>query len=255
MVPGAGPDGISGVEAGKAAALVSVLPGADVHELPGVELPSAGAGATVPVVLPVTVPTMITGMAAGKVGDRFVPVIGAAGPDMPVMVPIAPIVLIATVGLAETTLLVEVTLSTDGESSTAVGAQFTLVPGSVGSCASGGGARVVAGAPGTVAAEKRLVNGLGPASGDDTTAPGVVGMAMAVVPMVEICARQPLPLSRRAAVAQMSVRIQIPGIRSLRGHVSSGATRPNSLSAYNCPRMISVTRTSWPPRCCPVVAP
>jgi hypothetical protein len=129
------------------------------------------------------------------------------------MVPIAPIglvALIATVGLAETPLLVTVTLATDGESSTAVGAQFTLVPGSVGSCASGGEASVVAGAPAMVEAEKRLVNGLGPASGDDTIAPGVVGMAMAVVPIVETCARQPLPLSRRAAVAQMSVRIQDP---------------------------------------------
>lgn len=205
-MPGAGVDGISGVDAGKAAALVRVLPGADVHELPGVELPSAGAGATVPVVLPVNVPTMVTGMAAG----RLVTVIGAASPDMPVMVPIAPIGLVAligTVGLAETPLLVAVTLSTDGESSTAFGAQLTLVPGSVGSSASGGEASVVAGAPGMVAAEKRLVNGLGPASGDDTIAPGVVGMAMAVVPMVETCARQPLPLSRRAAVAEMSVRI------------------------------------------------
>ncbi|TYO66311.1 hypothetical protein FXV83_12355 [Bradyrhizobium hipponense] len=152
-------------------------------------------------------------MAAGKVGGRLVTVIGAASTDMPVMVPIAPIglvVLIATAGLAETPLLVAVTLATEGESSTSVGAQFTLVPGSVGSCVSGGEVRVVAGAPGTVAAEKRLVNGLGPASGDDTIAPGVVGIAMAVVPMVETCARQPLPLNRRAAVAQMSVRIQNP---------------------------------------------
>ena len=198
------------MEAGKAAALVSVLPGADVHELPGVELPSAGAGATVPVVLPVTVPTMVTGMAAGKVGARLVLPVGAAGPNMPPMVPIA---LIAAVGLVETLVLVGVTLSTDGESSTSVGAQFTLVPGSVGSCASGGEARVVAGAPGTVAAEKRLVNGLGPASGDDTIAPGVVGMAIAVVPMVETCARQLLPLSRRATVVQMYLRIQIPNVR------------------------------------------
>jgi hypothetical protein len=207
MVPGAGAGGISGVDAGKAAALVRVLPGADVQELPGVELPSALAGATVPVVLPVTVPTMVTGIAAGKVGGRVVTVIGVASPDMPVMVPIAPT---AMVGLAETLLLVAVTLSTDGESSTAVGAQFTLVPGSVGSSANGGEASVVAGAPGMVAAENRLVNGLGPASGDDTIAPGVVGIAMAVVPMVETCARQPLPLSRRTAVAQMSVRIQDP---------------------------------------------
>lgn len=192
------------MEAGKAAASVSVAPGADVHELPSVKLPSAGAGATVPVVLLVVVPTIVTDMAAGKVGDGLVLVIGAAGPDMPVMEPMAPI---TAVGLAETLVFAEVTLATDGESSTSVGAQFTLVPGSVGSCASGGEARVVAGAPGTVAAEKRLVNGPGPASGDDTIAPGVVGIPMAVVPMVETCARQPPPLSRRVAVAQMSVRM------------------------------------------------
>jgi hypothetical protein len=212
MAPGGGTCGISGVEAGKAEALVSVLPGADVHELPGVELPSIGAGAIVPVVLPVTVPTMVTGMAAGKVGDRLVLVVGAAGPDM---LGIAPKALIAEVGIAETLLFVEVTLSTDGESSTSVGAQFTLVPGSVGSCASGGEARVVAGAPATVVAEKRLVNGPGPARGDDTTAPGVVGIAMAVVPMVETCAREAPLLSISAAVAQRSVRIQVSGVRKL----------------------------------------
>ena len=59
MVPGGGLGGISAVEIGNAAALVSVLPGADVQELPGVALPSADAGVTVPVVLPVTEPSMI----------------------------------------------------------------------------------------------------------------------------------------------------------------------------------------------------
>jgi hypothetical protein len=62
MVPGGGLGRILGAETGKAAALVSVLPGADEHELPGVELPSADAVATVPVVLPVTEPMMVTGM-------------------------------------------------------------------------------------------------------------------------------------------------------------------------------------------------
>jgi hypothetical protein len=218
------------MEAGKAAALVSVLPGADVHELPGVEPASIDAGATVPVVLPVTVPTMVTGMAAGKVGDKLVPVVGALVPNMPVMVPIGISALIATVGLAETLLLVKVTLSTDGESSTSVGAQFTLVPGSVGSSASGGAARVVAGAPGMVAAENRLVNGPGPASGDDTMAPGVVGMAMAVVPMVETCARQLPPLNRRAAVAQICLRIRNPRRSIVEVNVGTGADQSNSLS-------------------------
>jgi hypothetical protein len=206
MVPGGGFADISGVETGRAAALVSVSPGADVHELPGVALPSAGAGATVPVVLPVNDPTMVTGIAVGKVSDRLLLVAGVAlAPGIAAMAPKAGI---TAVGLAETVVLVEVTLSTDGETSTAVGEQFTLVPGRVGSSANGGEARVVAGAPGTVAAEKRLENGLGPDSGDDTIAPGVVAIPMAVVPMVETWAEQLPPLNRSVTVTQRSVRIQ-----------------------------------------------
>jgi hypothetical protein len=75
--------------------------------------------------------------------------------------------------------------------------QVTTVPGVVGSVASGTGASVVSGAPGWVVAE----NGLGPLSGEVTIAPGVDGRPMAVVPMVETCARPALqPISRVAAV-------------------------------------------------------
>ena len=63
--------------------------------------------------------------------------------------------------------------------------QVTTVPGIVGSEASGTGANVVSGAPGWVVAE----NGLGPLSGEVTIAPGVDESPMAVVPMVETCAR------------------------------------------------------------------
>ncbi|MEH2565577.1 hypothetical protein [Bradyrhizobium sp. AZCC 2289] len=63
--------------------------------------------------------------------------------------------------------------------------QVTTVPGTVGSEASGTGASVVSGAPGCVAAE----NGLGPKSGEVTIVPGVDERPMAVVPMVETCAR------------------------------------------------------------------
>jgi hypothetical protein len=63
--------------------------------------------------------------------------------------------------------------------------QVTTVPGVVGSEASGTGASVVSGAPGCVVAE----NGLGPKSGEVTMVPGVDGRPMAVVPMVETCAR------------------------------------------------------------------
>ena len=65
-------------------------------------------------------------------------------------------------------------------------AQVTTVPGIVGSEASGTGASVVSGSA-WVSAE----NGLGPLSGEDWIAPGVEGRPMAVLPMVETCARQP----------------------------------------------------------------
>jgi hypothetical protein len=78
--------------------------------------------------------------------------------------------------------------------------QVTTVPGVVGSVASGTGASVVSGAAGWVVAE----NGLGPLSGEVTIAPGVDGRPMAVVPMVETCARPALqPISRVAAVNSM----------------------------------------------------
>ena len=75
--------------------------------------------------------------------------------------------------------------------------QVTAVPGVVGSDASGTGASVVSAALGWVVAE----NGLGPLSGEVTIAPGVDERPMAVVPMVETCARPALqPISRVAAV-------------------------------------------------------
>jgi hypothetical protein len=73
--------------------------------------------------------------------------------------------------------------------------QVTTVPGVVGSEANGTGASVVSGVPGRVAAE----NGLGPLSGDVTIAPGVDERPMAVLPMVETCARLTLQPNIRAA--------------------------------------------------------
>jgi hypothetical protein len=63
--------------------------------------------------------------------------------------------------------------------------QVTTVPGIEGSEARGTGASVVSRVPGWVVAE----NGLGPLSGDVTIVPGVDGSPMAVVPMVETCAK------------------------------------------------------------------
>ena len=84
--------------------------------------------------------------------------------------------------------------------------QVTTVPEIVGSEASGTGANVVSGAPGWVEAE----NGLGPLSGEVTIVAGVDESPMAVVPMVETCARLALQLNSRAAVVDTRRRIAIP---------------------------------------------
>ena len=122
---------------------------------------------------------------------------------------LAPVEFIVAAGLAETAVVVEFTLITDGESSCVAGEQFTLVPGRVGSSANGCAAKVVAGAPGTVADEKRLVNGLGPAKGDDTIAPGVVGSAIAVVPIFDTWANELPQPSHSIAATQSKIRISI----------------------------------------------
>ena len=89
-------------------------------------------------------------------------------------------------------------------------AQVTTVPGVDGSDASGTGANVVSGVPGWVIAE----NGLGPLSGEDNIVPGVDDRPMAVVPMVETCARLALqPQSRAAAVnnrCRMAIAFSAP---------------------------------------------
>jgi hypothetical protein len=85
-------------------------------------------------------------------------------------------------------------------------AQVTTVPGVVGSEASGTGASVVSGEFGWVVAE----NGLGPLSGDVTIVAGVVGSPMAVLPMVETCARPALQPPSKIAVVNSKRRIAIP---------------------------------------------
>jgi hypothetical protein len=83
--------------------------------------------------------------------------------------------------------------------------QVTTVPGIVGSEASGTGANVVSGAPGWVVAE----NGPGPLSGDVTIAPGVDESPMAVVPMVETCAKLAVGPNSTAAAMNRKRRILI----------------------------------------------
>jgi hypothetical protein len=195
--------GMSGVAGGRVAALVSALPGADVHELLGAQLPGDDDVGMVPVVLPLIEPRISTGI-AGANGGMVLELNGAA---VELNIGLAPTGLVVEVGLAETVVVVDVTLITDGEISCVAGEQFTIVPGRVGSFANGGVAKVVAGAPGMVAAEKRLVNGLGPVKGDDTIAPGVVCSPIAVVPTVDICAKQLPQPSESIAVIQNKARI------------------------------------------------
>jgi hypothetical protein len=106
--------------------------------------------------------------------------------------------------------------------------QITTVPGVVGSEASGTGASVVSEVPGWVVAE----NGLGPLSGDVTIVPGVDGRPMAVLPMVETCARPALQPASRMAVVNSKRRIATPS-----------STRRSSLSAPCAP--------CAPRPCCP----
>jgi hypothetical protein len=84
-------------------------------------------------------------------------------------------------------------------------AQVTTVPGVVGSEASGTGASVVSGEFGWVVAE----NGLGPLSGDVTIVAGIVGSPMAVLPMVETCAKPALQPASKIAVVNSKHRIAI----------------------------------------------
>jgi hypothetical protein len=106
-------------------------------------------------------------------------VAGAAETDgvAPMVVPVADVE-----GVVEITVVVGV----PGVICPVGAEQVTTVPGVVGSEASGTAASVVSGAPGWVVAEK----GLGPLRGEVTIAAGVDGRPMAVVPIVETCARQ-----------------------------------------------------------------
>jgi hypothetical protein len=181
---------MSGVASGKTVALVNAFPGAEVHEVPAAGFPIEVA-VNVPVVLPLSEPRIITGTAGGKTGGGVV--IGDIGDAGDTGIVVTLVGLAEDIWLDDALVFAGVALITDGETVNVGAEQFTLVPGIVGFSASGGVAKVVAGAPETVAGENRLVNGLGPPKGDDTIAPGVVGIAISVVPRVETCARQLLP--------------------------------------------------------------
>jgi hypothetical protein len=92
--------------------------------------------------------------------------------------------------------------------------QITTVPGIVGSEARGTAVNVVSRVPGWVVAE----NGLGPLSGDVTIVPGVDERPIAVVPMVETCARQALQPNSRATANKRRIAIasSAPNLACLR---------------------------------------
>jgi hypothetical protein len=194
MVPNGRFAGICGVESGKAAPFVGGPPGVELHTV--VEgLPSRDGGDMVPVVLPTRGVAMVPNGAVDVVAvDDIVVAVLPADVDgvVPVVPPVADIAVTVTVGVAGA-------ICPDGVE------QITTVPGVVGSEASGSGASVVAGAPGWVAAE----NGPGPLSGEDSIVPGVDGRPMAVVPMVETCARLASQPNSRAAAVNNKRRIAI----------------------------------------------
>jgi hypothetical protein len=198
-VPGGGLAGISGVESGNAAPLTGEPAAVEVHGLVVVELPSGVIGVMVPVALPLLDVEVVTDGANGK--GAIAAVLAGGAPIVPNAVAVDGVVAVvppvADIELAATGVGADIMVcAADRE-------QLRLVPAMVGSSASGTGARVVSGTPGCVAAEK----GLGPVRGDDTIAPGVDGIPMAVVPMVETCAKQPLPPSSNAVIADRKVRI------------------------------------------------
>jgi len=221
IVPSGGLAGTSGVESGKAAPLVGGPPGVELHTtFEG--LPSGATGDMVPVVLPLidvelivdgpndiavvalvlavdatVVPsaTLVPGVVTMVPGGSIVPcgriTIVPCGRAVPsgTSVPGVPnadwLLAPLDVGLAVTGPDEVICVGDAKVVCADTGEQLMLVPGAVGSSASGTGANVVSGAAGWVVDE----NGLGPLRGDETIAPGVDGRPMAVVPMVETCAR------------------------------------------------------------------
>jgi hypothetical protein len=247
-VPGAGLLGISGVESGKDAPLVGGPPEVELHTVVD-ELPSGDTDDMVPVALLTIGVGMVPNGVAGVIAVDDIVVVDGVGTDGAAMegggrggttggansvMMVEPESVVMNdaaggpdcasgdadiVGAAETVGIVvapvadmEVT-GTNGVPGAIcpVGVEHvTTVPGVVGSEASGTAASVVSGVPGSVVAE----NGLGPLSGEDTIAPGVDGRAMAVLPMVETCARPALQPNNKTTAVNNERRIAIASLRA-----------------------------------------
>ena len=272
IAPGDGLAGTSGVDSGRAAPLVGGPPGVELHTMVDA-LPTGGADAMVPVVLPTIDVGMVpkatddmavvdAGMADGPPimdGETVLDIVDGGGTDGTVMegagragtaggcgagmvvpgksvmndvagctdrvrngaIPLAVVDAGEAAGTADAVggaggigaiappvanIDVTWTAGVAGAICPVGVEQVTTVPGVVGSEASGTGARVVSEVPGWVVAE----NGPGPYSGEVTIAPGVVGRPMAVLPMVETCARQAGPPSSSMLVVNSKRRIASP---------------------------------------------
>jgi hypothetical protein len=173
---------------GKAAPLAGGPPGTVLHTVVD-GLPTGDIRATVPIELTPIGVRMVPNGVAGiiVVGD-----IVGVGDVIVVALPMAVVEATGVAGVPDTICGIGV-------------AQVTNVPGVAGLEANGTGASVVPGVPGWVVAE----NGPGPVSGDVTITPGVVGIPMAVVPMVETCARLALQPNSRAAAMKSECRIAV----------------------------------------------
>jgi hypothetical protein len=160
-------------------------------------VPIEDSGATVPIVLaPIGVRTVSDGLAGAIAVDVIIVVNGAVvAADVDGIVPVALIADMEVTGTAE----VQDTICGMGV------AHVTYVPGVAGLEASGTGASVVSTVPGWVVAE----NGPGPVRGDVTITPGVDGIPMAVVPMVETWARLALQPDSTTAAVNSERRIAI----------------------------------------------
>jgi hypothetical protein len=211
-VPGAGVLGISGVESGNDALLAARLPSVELHAMVD-ELPTGDTGDMVPVVLPRIGEGMVPRAVAGVIVSDDIVAAMVPCADMETG-PIAGdgagtgIADTADDGAAKAEFGYKVMNDAAGCVENVVncsGAQITKVPGVAGSEAIGTGASVVSGAPDRVVDEY----GLGPLSGEITTAAGVVARPMDVVPMVETCAWQTEQPASRVMIVSSKRRIGI----------------------------------------------
>lgn len=204
IVPSEDAAGTSAIESGKDAALGTSPPGVELHAVVAA-VPAGAAAGTVPIELVFCPIGSVIGATLLDAGEPMLDTIGVAG---------------------------------TGVGDVNGGAQSTTVPGVVGLRASGTGASVVSGAPGTVVAE----NGPGLLSGDVTIAPGTVGRSIDVLPVVATWALPAEhPSNRTASAARDPDHVCVPGLASCLRMVT---LLPST-------RLTGGLSTTWSPGCTP----